>query len=145
MLAAGQGITASDGKRAAPSAHALHPVQLYVLVRRAQDLDAGLYAYDPIAGRLYDTGRSVEKNALLTASLGPDACLESAAVVIIVGARRVLAIRHFADRQAAGMRSARHIERSEEQTFVLQSPMGTSRPAIWSRNKKTETCIQEHK
>src|SRR3546814_17710482 len=71
ILAAGQGITASDGKRAAPSAHALHPLQLYVLVRRAQDLDAGPYAYDPTAGRLDATGRRRAKKALLPASLSP--------------------------------------------------------------------------
>lgn len=47
LLWAGQGITGEDGFRTAPSAGALYPIELHILVNHVQGLDAGLYHYKP--------------------------------------------------------------------------------------------------
>lgn len=43
---AAQGITSSDGKRTAPSAHALHPLELFCLPNRVEGLSQSLYQFD---------------------------------------------------------------------------------------------------
>lgn len=47
LLWAAQGITAADGKRAAPSAGALYPLELYVICRNVASVAAGVYRYQP--------------------------------------------------------------------------------------------------
>lgn len=47
LLWAAQGITSKDGKRAAPSAGALYPLELYLVAGNIADLETGLYHYLP--------------------------------------------------------------------------------------------------
>jgi SagB-type dehydrogenase family enzyme len=47
LLWAAQGITARDGKRAAPSAGALYPLEIYVLCHNVGALVSGVYRYCP--------------------------------------------------------------------------------------------------
>lgn len=46
LLWAGQGWTMDDGRRTAPSAGGLYPIELYAVVGDASGIDAGLYRYD---------------------------------------------------------------------------------------------------
>lgn len=49
ILWAAQGITEERGyKRAAPSAGALYPVEIYLVVAKVETLDAGVYHYNPV-------------------------------------------------------------------------------------------------
>lgn len=64
LLWAGQGITDGEGLRAAPSAGALYPMELRVLVQRVRGVANGLYVYKPEAHaletqRLPDIGYSL--------------------------------------------------------------------------------------
>jgi SagB-type dehydrogenase family enzyme len=49
LLWAAQGITASDGKRTAPSAGALYPLEVYAVIGNVDGLAPGVYRYRPDA------------------------------------------------------------------------------------------------
>lgn len=49
LLWAAQGITSVSGKRTAPSAGALYPLEIYVVVGNVESLSQGVYHYDPEA------------------------------------------------------------------------------------------------
>lgn len=110
ILAAGQSITSDDGKRTVPSAHALYPLDLFVIVRSVDGLESGFYTYSPESGQLLLIGKPLAKGVLLSTSLANDAWLEDAAIVVVVGARLGEAIRHFAQQQPDGMRGARYVQ-----------------------------------
>ncbi len=52
LLWAAQGITDARGYRTAPSAMALYPLKLYVVAGDVEELEAGVYEYDPVNHRL---------------------------------------------------------------------------------------------
>jgi len=47
LLWAAQGINRNDGRRTAPSAGALYPIELYVIIGNVEDITSGLYLYVP--------------------------------------------------------------------------------------------------
>ncbi|MGP8432770.1 SagB/ThcOx family dehydrogenase [Paraburkholderia fungorum] len=110
ILAAAQGITSDDGKRTAPSAHALCPLELFVVIRRVRGLDPGFYKYSPEDCNLCAIGQAPMDGELLSTALGDDKWLEDAAAVVVVAARLDEAIRHFAEQQPDGMRGARYVQ-----------------------------------
>lgn len=71
LLWAGQGITgADDFKRAAPSAGALYPMDLYTAVGEGVQLvDAGLYRYQPAGHRLSQTVQGDLRQEIAAAAL----------------------------------------------------------------------------
>jgi len=68
LLYATQGIT-SEGKRAAPSAGALYPIETYIVVNNVKGLEKGLYHYVPeehglIIVKTGDLGNDIKKAGL---------------------------------------------------------------------------------
>jgi len=110
ILVCAQGISGGDGKRGAPSAHALYPLGLSVIVRRVQGLQPGTYRFDPLQASLDRVAPGPSTGCLLTASLADDIWLETAPVVIVISADHDLALRHFADQQPDGLRGARYVD-----------------------------------
>ena len=70
LLWAAQGITSKRGFRTAPSAGALYPIELYLIVGDVQDLAVGIYLYQPKTHELIMiAGKDVRKE-LASAALG---------------------------------------------------------------------------
>jgi len=71
ILWAAQGITEERGfKRAAPSAGALYPLELYLVVKKVEELEAGVYHYHPADHTLYLMLRGNCQMTLAKACLG---------------------------------------------------------------------------
>jgi SagB-type dehydrogenase family enzyme len=86
LLWAAQGVTGPDGGRAVPSAGALYPLELYVLVRNVASLTPGIYRYQVGRHELLLTKPGYRPEALIDATSGQDwsasapACISIAAV-----------------------------------------------------------------
>ena len=83
LLWAAQGITGSSGKRTAPSAGALFPLELYIVVARVEGLDAGLYHYDPVKHKLEMKKSGSLLKTLAKSALGQSAIKKCAAAVLV--------------------------------------------------------------
>ena len=70
LLWAGQGITSDWGGRTAPSAGALYPIELYVIVGDVKNLAAGLYKYKPERHELVMVLEGDIRSRLADAALG---------------------------------------------------------------------------
>jgi SagB-type dehydrogenase family enzyme len=80
LLWAAQGITEKgDGLRTAPSAGALYPLEMYVV------MDAGVYHYQPPDHQLQRTLASNIRNELCRAALGQECVQDAPAVFVIAG------------------------------------------------------------
>lgn len=110
ILSSAQEVTSIDGKRTSPSAHALHPLALFLIVRRVKGLEPAIYRYSPEDGSLHRIKEEPACGVLLSASLSNDTWLENAAAIVIVGAQLKKAIQHFFDQQTDGKRGARYVD-----------------------------------
>ena len=71
ILWAAQGITEKGGiKRAAPSAGALYPLEIYLVVRKVEGLEAGVYHYNPAKHTIDLILKGNYQNPLARACLG---------------------------------------------------------------------------
>lgn len=82
LLWAAQGITHPQGYRTAPSAGALYPLQLYLVVRALQDLAPAVYGYDPDQHHLVWMQEGDRRNLLASAALGQEWLANAAAIVV---------------------------------------------------------------
>lgn len=84
LLHRAAGITdPANGYRAAPSAGALYPLELYVVANNVGQLPQGIYRYD-CEGHSLETVRAGDhRRSLLVASLGQDMVLHASAVLVL--------------------------------------------------------------
>lgn len=82
LLWSAQGITDARGHRTAPSAGALYPLELYVVVGKVKGLPAGIYHYQAKGHRLQSTGSHDVRQALAQAALSQE-WLADAPVVLV--------------------------------------------------------------
>ncbi len=83
LLWAAQGITEPDsGKRTAPSAGALYPLEIYLAARNVEGLPQGVYKYDPNDHALNTIKQGDVLPALSVAALGQQAVEEGAAALV---------------------------------------------------------------
>jgi SagB-type dehydrogenase family enzyme len=83
LLWAAQGVTSADGRRTAPSAGALYPLELHLLAGRVDGLPAGRYRYDPVRHGLTPAAAGDRGAAIAAAALGQDWISQAAALVIV--------------------------------------------------------------
>lgn len=87
LLWACQGITSADNRRTAPSAGALYPLEIYVVVERVEGLPAGIYHYLPDSGTKSQSVELIRQGKfasdLSQCALGQE-CIRDAAVVFVI-------------------------------------------------------------
>lgn len=110
LIWAAQGITSSDGKRTAPSAHAIHPLQLYCLPNRVEGLDQSLYQVDAndLSFRHIET-RDNLREELKQACIDAPAWIAEAPCIIVFCADMVTPSRAFAEQRPFGIRGLRYV------------------------------------
>ena len=85
LLWAAQGQTHPSGYRTAPSAGALYPLEVYLVVGRVEDLSAGVYQYLPAEHALVQILEGDIRSSLASAALGQSA-VEDAPVSLVITA-----------------------------------------------------------
>ena len=85
LLWAAQGVTHPDGYRAAPSAGALYPLEVYLVVGEVGGLSAGVYRYRPDKHDLIQLGTADLRKELASAAHGQSFMQNAAAVLVITG------------------------------------------------------------
>ena len=83
LLWAAQGITHSAGLRAAPSAGALYPLELYLVVGAVESLDEGVYHYDPNRHALQHVKQGRKLGKLAATAYGQFWIRDGAAAIVI--------------------------------------------------------------
>ncbi len=82
LLWAAQGISGSGGRRTAPSAGALYPLEVYVVAGKVTGLSAGIYSYDPHKHELSRIAKGDARAELSKAALGQSPIKNAAAVLV---------------------------------------------------------------
>ena len=85
LLWSAQGITGTDGRRTAPSAGALYPLELALVAGNVAGLSPGVYRYNPSAHALTPVAAGDRRAQLAQAALD-QAWMETAPAVIAFGA-----------------------------------------------------------
>lgn len=88
LLWAAQGITSRDGLRAAPSAGALYPLELYLVAGVVRDLDPGVYRYAPAGHKLVKIIAGDQRHKLAAAAHGQDSVADAAAMLVFTAVER---------------------------------------------------------
>ena len=83
LLWAAQGVTSPDGKRTAPSAGALYPLELYLVAGAVTGLETGVYRYVPQRHRLLLHVKGDLRGELADAALEQEWVAEAPAVLLI--------------------------------------------------------------
>ncbi|MCP5083637.1 MAG: SagB/ThcOx family dehydrogenase [Alphaproteobacteria bacterium] len=109
LIWAAQGTSDDDDKRTAPSAHALHPLRLYVSAGRVSGIEAGAYISDPMSEDLnlhvdQDVRAKLEREAL-----EDQPWIGAAAGIITICADLVTPSQAFADQPPYGVRGLRYV------------------------------------
>jgi len=94
LLWAAQGITSADGKRTAPSAGALYPLELYVVAARVASIPAGIYHYIPTSQRIEAVTEGDQRKALSHAAFDQESIANAAAVIVIAAVPQRTAMKY---------------------------------------------------
>jgi SagB-type dehydrogenase family enzyme len=83
ILWAAQGIVKADGRRSVPSAGALYPIEVYLVVGAVEGLDAGVYRYVPQGHKLARVSSGDVRTQLTAAAIGQEAIAHAPATLVI--------------------------------------------------------------
>ncbi len=85
LLWAVQGVTSADGRRTAPSAGALYPLEVYLVAGRVDGLPAGVFRYVPLRHQLVRILEGDRRKALAGAAWGQEWVRNAPAVLVLAG------------------------------------------------------------
>jgi SagB-type dehydrogenase family enzyme len=88
---AAQGTTDSKGHRTAPSAKALYPLELYVIVASVQGLSPGFYHYETAAHTLTTVSTGNIREEFVKKAVGQDWITKAPAIFVISGKAKKMA------------------------------------------------------
>jgi SagB-type dehydrogenase family enzyme len=97
LLWAAQGITHASGLRTAPSAGALYPLEVYLVVGAVSGLAPGVYRYDP-GGHLLVPGAKGDLRAGVAAGALDQAWIADAPAILVIGAVYQRTVRKYGER-----------------------------------------------
>lgn len=127
LLWAAQGITRKDGKRTAPSAGTLYPLEMYVVCGQVHGLDPGVYRYIPDRHGLAQVMSGSRQKELSAVALKQQSIQDGAAVLVMAGVYSRTA-------QKYGKRAERyvHIEtgHAAQNIFLQATSLGLSTVVI---------------
>ena len=83
LLWASQGISGSGGRRTAPSAGALFPLDVYIIAGNVTGLSAGIYSYDPHNHELTRVAEGDARAEMSKAALGQSSIKNAPAVLVL--------------------------------------------------------------
>ena len=82
LLWSAQGVSDAQGLRTAPSAGALYPLKLFVVVGDVNELSSGIYQYNPEEHSLLKTANGDLRKSLQKAALN-QSCIVDAAIIFV--------------------------------------------------------------
>ena len=82
LLWSAQGITASGGLRTAPSAGALYPLEVYIIVGNVTNMKSGIYKYIPESHELVKVIEGDKRSELSKAALHKSPIKDAPAVIV---------------------------------------------------------------
>jgi SagB-type dehydrogenase family enzyme len=85
LLWAAQGSSGIEGRRTAPSAGALYPLEVFVVAGNVTGLSVGIYSYDPQKHQLVWIAEGDAREKLSSAALRQPSIGKAAAVLVISG------------------------------------------------------------
>jgi SagB-type dehydrogenase family enzyme len=94
LLWAAQGITHFRGFRTAPSAGALYPLELYIVVGKVTALAEGIYKYDPHGHGLLKIVEGDQRTALDRAALNQQVVKNAPAVIVLCAVYRRVTVKY---------------------------------------------------
>jgi SagB-type dehydrogenase family enzyme len=81
LLWAAQGITGPEGKRAAPSAGALYPLETYLVAGQVEGLVPGVYRFSPRKHELLPVASGDKREELASAACDQECVCDAAALI----------------------------------------------------------------
>lgn len=104
-----QGTTGVNGEKATPSAKALYPLHLHVLVRRVAELKPGIYNYRPDNHSLQLLDELPADGEIEEVGIGDQPWLKEAAMIIGVAANLADVTQRFEAQSPKGERGKRYV------------------------------------
>lgn len=83
LLWAAQGVSHPEGLRTAPSAGALYPLRVYIVVGQVEGLGSGVYRYRSREHSLVEVAEGDRRRDLAAAALGQEQVEHCAAVIVV--------------------------------------------------------------
>lgn len=102
LVWAAQGITNEWGGRTAPSAGALYPLELYIVVGNVNELEQGIYKYNPKEHGLIMISQGDKRDKLAAAAFG-QSWIKNGAIILI------LAVQYSQTTNKYGERGIRYV------------------------------------
>jgi len=94
LLWSAQGITYQGRYRTAPSAGALYPLEMFLVVGNVADLGVGVYKYLPATHQLALMEREDKRSALATAALDQSWVRENAALLVFAAVEKRTTVKY---------------------------------------------------